>query len=78
MWEPAPDVVAGVWPNARAAGFALELLNIGGGFPTLYSEPVQEAETHGSDVLVEIRNRIGDAPGCIMAEPGPSLVAQAG
>jgi ornithine decarboxylase len=45
MWGPALDVVAGVWREARSAGFALDLLNIGGGFPAFYGDPVQEAET---------------------------------
>lgn len=78
MWGSALDLVAGVWREARAAGFALELLNIGGGFPAFYGDPVQEAETYGSQVLVEIRNRIGGDIGCIMAEPGRGLVAEAG
>ena len=78
MWRPALDLVAGVWRDARAAGFRLEILNIGGGFPAFYSESVQEAENYCAEVMVQIRNRIGDEPECIMAEPGRGLVAEAG
>ncbi len=69
MWRPVLDLVAGVWRDARAAGFALEILDIGGGFPAFYGEPVQDAENYGAEVMVQIRNRIGDQPACIMAGP---------
>ncbi len=76
MWRPALDLVAGVWRDARAAGFRLEILNIGGGFPASYGEPVQDVQSYCADVLVQIRNRIGSAPECVMAEPGRGLVAE--
>jgi ornithine decarboxylase len=78
MWGPVLDMVAGVWREVRAAGFPLELLNIGGGFPAFYGEPVQEAESYCSEVMVEIQNRIGNEAKYIMAEPGRGLVAEAG
>jgi ornithine decarboxylase len=78
MWRPMLDRVAAVWREARAAGFALDLLDIGGGFPAFYGEPVQEAENYGAEVMAEIRSRFGDEPAYIMAEPGRGLVAEAG
>ena len=78
MWRPALDLVAGVWRAARAAGFPLEILNIGGGFPAFYGEPVQEMQSYCAEILAQIRNRIGGEPECIMAEPGRGLVAEAG
>ncbi len=78
MWRPVLDLVAGVWRDARAAGFALEILNIGGGFPAFYGEPVQEMQSYCAEVMAEIRDRFGDQPTCIMAEPGRGLVAEAG
>jgi ornithine decarboxylase len=78
MWGPVLDMVAGVWREVCAAGFPLELLNIGGGFPAFYGEPVQEVETYSAEVMVQVRNRIGDEAKCIMAEPGRGLVAEAG
>jgi ornithine decarboxylase len=78
MWGPALDMVAGVWRAAREAGYPLELLNIGGGFPAFYGAPVQEAESYCAQVLVQIQNRIGTDFATIMAEPGRGLVAEAG
>jgi ornithine decarboxylase len=78
MWRPVLDVAAEVWRGARAAGFPLEVLNIGGGFPAFYGEPVQEAEHYGREVMAEVRARFGAEPVYIMAEPGRGLVAEAG
>ncbi|HSF94828.1 MAG TPA: type III PLP-dependent enzyme [Thermohalobaculum sp.] len=78
MWSPILDMVAGIWREARAAGFPLELLNIGGGFPAFYGEAVQEAEDYGREIMAEIRARFGDEPAYIMAEPGRGMVAEAG
>ncbi len=78
MWRPVLDLVAGVWRDARAAGFALEILNIGGGFPAFYGEPVQEMQSYCAEVMAEIRDRFGGEPSHIMAEPGRGLVAEAG
>ena len=77
MWGPALDMVAGVWNEAREAGFPLELLNIGGGFPASYETEVQEPESYARAISVEIENRIGSVP-ALMAEPGRGLVGEAG
>jgi len=78
MWRPVLDIAAGVWREASACGFPLEVLNIGGGFPAFYGEAVQEAEAYGREVMAEIRTRFGGAPAYIMAEPGRGMVAEAG
>jgi ornithine decarboxylase len=40
MWENTLDQVAAIWNEAREAGFALDLLNIGGGFPAFYGDDI--------------------------------------
>ena len=77
MWGPVLDMVAGVWREAQGAGFPLEILNIGGGFPASYESAVRDPESYAAEVLVEIENRIGTVP-VLMAEPGRGLVAEAG
>ena len=77
MWGPVLDMVAQVWREARAAGFPLEMLNIGGGFPASYETSVRDPESYARDVLAEIEKRIGSVP-FLMAEPGRGLVAEAG
>lgn len=77
MWRPVLTEAAGVWHAARAAGIALEVLNIGGGFPAHYDEPVQEACAYGAEVMAMVDELFG-RPDCVMAEPGRALVADAG
>ncbi|GGF46697.1 ornithine decarboxylase [Mameliella alba] len=77
MWAPVLDEVAKVWHAAQEAGFELDLLNIGGGFPAYYGQSVQGPEAYAGEVMRLVRARFGDVPR-IMAEPGRGLVAECG
>jgi ornithine decarboxylase len=77
MWGPVLDSVAEVWHAAQAAGYALDLLNIGGGFPAFYGQTVQAPEAYADEVISQVRARFGDVAR-VMAEPGRGLVAEAG
>lgn len=77
MWTATLDQIAGIWHMARAQGFDLTLLNIGGGFPAFYGEEIEAATPYAARVIDLIRARFGDVPH-IMAEPGRGLVANAG
>ena len=77
MWTGTLDQVAVVWRQAQAAGFDLQLLNIGGGFPAFYGEDVQHPTAYAASVMDLVADRFGEVPQ-IMAEPGRGLVAEAG
>ncbi|MCV3272210.1 type III PLP-dependent enzyme [Roseobacter sp. WL0113] len=77
MWGPTLDHIAQLWSDAQAAGFALDLLNIGGGFPAFYGEAIDEPTVYAAAVMDQIRARFGNVPH-VMAEPGRGLVAEAG
>ncbi|WP_170317677.1 type III PLP-dependent enzyme [Paroceanicella profunda] len=77
MWCTPLDAVSRIWQRARAAGFALDLLNIGGGFPAFYGEDIPAPTTYATEVMRHVHARFG-AVGRIMAEPGRGLVAEAG
>ncbi|MFP4274649.1 MAG: type III PLP-dependent enzyme [Paracoccaceae bacterium] len=77
MWAPVLDAVAEVWHAARAAGLALDLLNIGGGFPAFYGEEIEAPTPYAAGVMAQVAARFG-AVGHVMAEPGRGLVAEAG
>jgi ornithine decarboxylase len=77
MWEGTLDQVAVIWNDLRQAGFALELLNIGGGFPAFYGEAIDAPEDYARAVMERVHARFGIVPR-IMAEPGRGLVAEAG
>jgi ornithine decarboxylase len=51
MWGATLDQVAAVWHAARAAGHDLTLLNIGGGFPAFYGDPVEPPEAYARGVM---------------------------
>lgn len=77
MWRQTLDQIAAVWHTARNAGFDLDLLNIGGGFPAFYGEDIPHPTIYAADVMRLVTERFGDVPR-IMAEPGRGLVAEAG
>jgi ornithine decarboxylase len=77
MWAPALDAALALWEEAEAAGPPLRILNIGGGFPAFYGQPLPATEDYAAEVMRMVRHRFG--PGVqVMAEPGRGLVAEAG
>ncbi|MEJ6390712.1 type III PLP-dependent enzyme [Gymnodinialimonas ulvae] len=77
MWGPVLDGIAQVWKMAQDQGFALDLLNIGGGFPAFYGEDIPHPTAYAAQVMDLVHALFGDVPR-IMAEPGRGLVAEAG
>ncbi|MCT4554738.1 MAG: type III PLP-dependent enzyme [Pelagimonas sp.] len=77
MWAGVLDQVAQVWQGAQARGFALSLLNIGGGFPAGHGTGAVDAESYAAEVVSLIRQRFHPMPD-LLAEPGRGLVAEAG
>jgi ornithine decarboxylase len=77
MWRRQLEQAAAVWRAAAAAGFALEVLNLGGGFPAFYGAPVQAPAEYGAEIMAMVRELFG-RPAYVMAEPGRGLVAEAG
>ena len=77
MWAAPLDQMAQVWHAARAVGFDLHLLNIGGGFPAFYSQSIQAPTAYAAEVMRLIGERFGDVAQ-VMAEPGRGMVAEAG
>jgi len=77
MWATTLDRVAEVWHAAQGAGHALDLLNIGGGFPAFYGEAVEAPTPYAARVMALVGARFGAAVR-VMAEPGRGLVAEAG
>lgn len=77
MWAVTLDQVAAVWHAARDAGFDLDLLNIGGGFPAFYGETIDHPTAYAAEVMAQVTARFGNVAR-IMAEPGRGLVAEAG
>lgn len=77
MWAPVLDGIAAVWQAAHAAGYPLDLLNIGGGFPAFYGDDIPHPTAYAARVMELVHARFGSVAR-IMAEPGRSMVAEAG
>ena len=77
MWASALDAAHALWTEAAAAGHDLRILNIGGGFPAFYGEPMLRTEAYAAEVMRMVRHRFGTDVH-VMAEPGRGLVAEAG
>lgn len=64
MWAPVLDHVAGIWRDLVARDYAMSLLDIGGGFPVFYDDPVDTPTTCASRVMALVTGRFGAvAPG---------------
>lgn len=77
MWSPILDHFARIWAQAQERGHALDLLNIGGGFPAFYGEAIDAPTDYAARVMELVTDRFGAVP-YVMAEPGRGLVAEAG
>ncbi|CUH66184.1 Lysine/ornithine decarboxylase [Thalassovita gelatinovora] len=77
MWRDTLDQVAAVWTQARAKGYPLSLINIGGGFPAFYGEAIEPATIYAARVMEMVEARF-DGAERVMAEPGRGMVAEAG
>ncbi|PWK60866.1 type III PLP-dependent enzyme [Roseicyclus mahoneyensis] len=77
MWADTLDQVAAVWQAAVDAGFDLDLLNIGGGFPAFYGDAIPHPTVYAARVMEQVTARFPTGIR-IMAEPGRGLVAEAG
>lgn len=62
-----------IWEDAREAGFNLEVLDIGGGFPAPYRDDVPSIETFGGIISRGLTETFGDLNVRLIAEPGRGL-----
>jgi ornithine decarboxylase len=77
-WTTAIHTAASIFESLRALGVHLRLLNLGGGFPARYLDPVPPLRVYGEEIAAAIAAAFpGDHPQLI-SEPGRSLVADAG
>lgn len=70
------SAVRGFWDRAAAFGFAMEVLDIGGGFPAPYRSAAPSMEAFGSVVSQGLRESFGDLSVRVVAEPGRGLSAE--
>jgi len=75
-WVQAVAVVGRVMRQLRQDGIEIEMLDIGGGFPARYEDPVPSIEQIGGVVNRALRELLPYQPRLIAAEPGRHMVAE--
>ncbi len=77
-WDRALEDSKRVFDKLLQQGIKLELVNMGGGFPTRYLRDVPTAQSYGRAIGGALRNHFGnDIPRTII-EPGRGMVGNAG
>ena len=77
-YEVAIGKVAMLFTDLTDAGVNLRMMNLGGGFPTRYRDPVPEIDDFGNAIMDAMIAHFGNALPEIVIEPGRFLVADAG
>jgi ornithine decarboxylase len=78
QWGAALAHAAWVFRGCARQGVNLELLNLGGGFPAHYREPVPPLEAYADAIETALRKEFASSRPHIMIEPGRYLVGDAG
>ena len=78
QWDRAVAAAADLFRRLEARGVELDLLNIGGGFPTAYREGVPAARAYGEAIRASVLRHFGNRVPDLIAEPGRGLVGDAG
>jgi ornithine decarboxylase len=77
-YEVAIAKVAMLFTDLTEAGVNLRMMNLGGGFPTRYRDPVPEIDAFGNAILTAMTEHFGNALPEMVIEPGRFVVGDAG
>jgi ornithine decarboxylase len=77
-YEVAIAKVAMLFTDLTEAGVNLRMMNLGGGFPTRYRDPVPEIDQFGDAILSAMVEHFGNALPEMVIEPGRFIVGDAG
>jgi ornithine decarboxylase len=75
-WRSALSAAGRMMSRLAADGIMLEMVDLGGGFPARYVEPVPPIEQYGRVILAAIDEVLPYRPATVIAEPGRYLVAE--
>ena len=78
MWDGALKASAVVFKDLAERGIQLQMINLGGGFPTRYLKPVPGVRTYGQTIFRALRKHFGNRIPETIIEPGRGMVGNAG
>ena len=77
-YQVAIAKVAMLFTDLTEAGVNLRMMNLGGGFPTRYRDPVPEIDQFGDAIMTSMTEHFGNALPEMLIEPGRFVVGDAG
>ena len=77
-YELAIAEVAMLFTDLKNAGLPMQMLNLGGGFPTRYLKDVPEHAEFGTAIMNAMRQHFGNDLPDMLIEPGRAMVGNAG
>ncbi len=78
MWNNALKSAAGVFRELAERGVHLQMVNLGGGFPTKYLKRVPAVRAYGEAIFRSLRKHFGNRIPETIIEPGRGMVGNAG
>jgi ornithine decarboxylase len=77
-WDGALKVSAAIFKDLAERGIELQMLNLGGGFPTRYLKETLPIRTYGRTIFRALRRHFGNRIPETIIEPGRGMVGNAG
>ncbi len=78
MWDGALKASAAIFRDLAEKGIFLQMVNLGGGFPTKYLKDVPAVKSYGQTIFRSLRKHFGNQIPETIIEPGRGMVGNAG
>jgi ornithine decarboxylase len=78
MWDGALKSSAAIFRDLAERGIALQMVNLGGGFPTKYLKDIPAVKNYGQTIFRALRKHFGNRIPETIIEPGRGMVGNAG
>jgi ornithine decarboxylase len=78
MWDGALKASAAIFRDLSERGIALQMVNLGGGFPAKYVKNIPAVKAYAQAILHSLRRHFGNHIPETIIEPGRGLVGNAG
>lgn len=78
QWDIALEQTAQLFSSLKERGITLGMVNIGGGFPARYKDPISHVSSYADVIRGSMKKHFGQTIPHMIIEPGRSLVGDAG
>jgi len=78
MWDGALKAASAIFRDLAERGINLQMVNLGGGFPTKYLKNIPAVKAYGQSIFKALRKHFGNRIPETIIEPGRGMVGNAG